>query len=347
MDRDTAIAQIQLMYPLYTGGKISSIINQASLAKDIAKEEYQRSTLQVIRDVKRYYYAVQLTQRLNTLVQDTLETLEDTRELTQKMYEAGSTRANKLDYLKTVMAVQYTRSLASEFSAKHQSALAALQLAMGVPMDTQISIANSEFPPQSLNQSYAQLFSQAQQFNPQMNMMKLAVNISDAKIIEAKSAYYPQVVLTGNIRHIENAINEGIVNEDNRDSWTIGVAMSMPIFDFGRTSHHVNTATLESKSMGEKKILVEQGLAAQIKYLFIQLDAANQQIVISEKATQTSKEYEELTEKAYQIGVTKPEDMIQASLLDAITQGNLLKAEHDAAYQLAEIEYFIGNEIQK
>ena len=347
MDRDTAIAQIQLMYPLFTGGKISSIIQQADIAKDIAKQEYQRSSLQVMRDVKRYYYAAQLTQGLQQLSQETVESLEGTRDLTKSMYEAGSATVNKLDYLKTEMAVHYTRSLASEFAAKHQSAIAALQHAMGIAMDSQISLASNEFAQANHSQNYAQLFVQAQQFNPQLGMMKLAVNISDAKVTEAKSAYFPQIAITGNIRHIENDLNTGLVNSDNRNSWTIGVAMSMPLFDFGRTSNHVQTAKQERQSMAAKQVLVEQGLAAQIKHLFIQLAAANEQKGISEKASEYSKQHVDLTEKAYQIGMSKPDDMVQASLLDAITQGNYLKAQHDAVYHLAEIEYFIGAELQK
>lgn len=347
MDRDTAIAQIQLMYPLYTGGKISSIIQQADLAKEIAKQEYHRTTLQVIRDVKRYYYAVQLTHGLNQLAQDTAESLAGTRDLTKSMYEAGSATVNKLDYLKTEMAVHYAQALASEFSAKHKSAVAALQHAMGINMDSQISLQSYDFLPTSSNQSYAQLIAQAQQFNPQLGMMKLAVSIGDAKVNEARSAYFPQIAITGNIRHIENSVNAGLVNSDNRNSWTIGVAMSMPLIDFGRTSHHINTSKLERQAMAEKQVLVEQGLAAQLKHLFIQLEAANQQNSISEKASDFSQQHVALTEKAYQIGMSKAEDMVQASLLDAITQGNHLKAQHDAAYHQTEIEYFIGSEVQK
>ncbi len=63
-NRDTTIASLQLLYPLYTGGKISSLISQAAFGKDIAQEEMRRTNLQVIRDVKRYYYAAQLTQSL-------------------------------------------------------------------------------------------------------------------------------------------------------------------------------------------------------------------------------------------------------------------------------------------
>jgi outer membrane protein TolC len=123
--------------------------------------------------------------------------------------------------------------------------------------------------------------------------------------------------------------------------------MNMPIFDFGKTSNHVNTAKLQRNQMSETQILLEQGLAAQIKNLFIGLDAANQQTVLSEKTVEFSRDYERLTEQAYQIGASKPEDMIQASIYSAVVEGSYLRAKHDSAYSMAEIEYFIGSQFNQ
>jgi outer membrane protein len=345
MDRDTATATLQMMLPLYTGGKISSVVNQAQLGKEIAQQEYHRSSLQVIRDVKRYYYAVKLTQGLATLAHDSVESLASTRDLTKVMYEAGTGNLNKLDYLKTEMAVNYAKSLETDFVAKEKSATAALIHAMGVPWNSTIKIAADDFPKTSGQQALEGLISQAQQFNPDMGIIKLAVKVADEKITEAKSAYYPQVAFTGNLRHIENDYEGGLVNDDNRNSWTIGVVMNMPIYDFGKTSNHVNTAKLQRNQMGETQLLVEQGLAAQIKNLFINLDAASQQIALSEKTLAFSQDYERLTNQAYQIGASKPEDMIQASIYNAVVEGNYLRAKHDSANTMAEIEYFIGSQI--
>lgn len=347
MDRDTATATLQMMLPLYTGGKISSIINQAGLGKEIAQEEYRRTTLQVVRDVKRYYYALKLTQGLTSLAQGTVETLATTRDLTKAMYEGGSGSINKLDYLKTEMAVNYAKSLETEFAAKEKAATAALIHAMGVPWNTQIKIVDEDFPKTSNQPALDSLIAQAQQFNADMGVIKLAVKVAQEQVYEAKSAYYPQVALTANVRRIENAFDGGLVNEDNRNSWTIGVVMSMPILDFGKTSHRVTTKQLEHSKMTEIQILVEQGLAAQIKNLFIGFDAANQQVALSEKTVSFSRDYERLTSQAYQIGASKPEDMIQASIYNAVVEGSYLRAQHDSANHMAEIEYFIGTQVKQ
>ncbi len=344
LDRDTATATLQMILPLYTGGKITSIVNQASIGREIAQKEYERTTLQVVRDVKRYYYAVKLTLGLAQLAHNTLETLQATRDMTKSMVESGSGTVNKLDYLKIEMAVNYARSLEGEFLAKNKAATAALIQTMGVPWHSDIHIAEGDYPSLSSQPALESLITQAQQFNPDMGIIKLAVKVADERVSEAKSAYYPQVAFAANARHIESAYDSGLVNEDNKNSWTIGIVMNMPILDFGKSSHHVNTAKLQRNQLNETQILVEQGLAAQIKSLFIGLEASNQQIALSEQTMSFAQDYERLSNQAFQIGAGKPEDMIQASIYAAVIEGGLIRAKHDSATSMAEIEYFVGSQ---
>jgi hypothetical protein len=58
-----------------------------------------------------------------------------------------------------------------------------------------------------------------------------------------------------------------------------------------------------------------------------------------------SRDYERLTSQAYQIGASKPEDMIQASIYSAVVEGSFLRAQHDSVNSMAEIEYFIGTQL--
>ena len=345
-NRDTAIASLQLLYPLYTGGKISSIISQAGIGKEIAQEEMRRTTLQVIRDVKRYYYAAQLTQNLTETASNTVSLLSVTRDLTKSIYEGGSETINKLDYLKTDLAVSYTKSIETDFSAKHKSALTALANAMGLSWDSKIT------PTDSMNLKLANtpdvdaLVQQANEFNPQVGILKLAVKAANAKINEAQSGHLPQVAITADASHIQNSYNAGLMTDANTNSWTIGVGVNLPLFDGWRTTSQVSTAKLQYAQMQEKQKLVEQGIASLVKNLFIELDSARQQVVISEQASKTAEENMDLTSRAFQIGASKPQDVIEAHILYAIIKGNLLRAQHDQMLKLAEIDYVLGSELQ-
>ena len=345
-NQNTTTAPLQLLYPLYTGGKISSIINQDVKGKEIAQEEMRRTTLQVLRDVKRYYYAAQLTNSLSKTAKKIHNELSNTRDLTKSLYEGGSSTVNKLDYLKTEMAVSYAKSVEIDFLGKHKSAVAALANSMGLSWDSQITV---EAPLKTESGHTAQLESlvqQATQFNPQISVLKLAVKASDEKITEARSGYFPQIALTADTTHYENGYDKGLANDTNKNSWTIGVGITMPLFNGFLTDHQVSTARLQSSQIQSKQKLVEQGIAILVKNLLIEYETAHQQIEVSEQAAKLADDHSDLTARAFQIGASKPEDMVHASILQAITEGNLLRARHDQQLNLAELDYVLGSEAQ-
>lgn len=345
-NRDTTMASLQLLYPLYTGGKISSLISQAGFGKEIAQEEMRRTHLQVVRDVKRYYYAAQLTQKLTDTAQDTVALLDTTRGLTKSLYEGGSATINKLDYLKTEMAVSYAKSVEIDFAARHQSALAALVNTMGLSWNDEVKPVDSLDIKSEANPELEALVQQANAFNPQIGVLKLAVKVANAKVDEARSGHLPMVAVTADASHIQNSYNAGLTNDTNRNSWTIGIGVSLPLFDGWRTTSQVHTAQLQHEQMQERQKLVEQGVAALIKNLFIEFDSARQQLSLSEQASHTSQENMDLTSRAFQIGASKPEDVVEASILHAIIQGNLFRSQHDQLLKLAEIDYVLGSEAE-
>lgn len=346
MDQNISSAALQLMYPLYTGGKITSIINQSVIGKEIAQEEYRRTSLQVIRDVKRYYYAGQLTQELHKTAKEIVSSLNSTRDFTKSLYEGGSETVNKLDFLKTELAVSYAKSVEIDFASKHKSALAALVNTMGANWDTQITIEAPLDNKTNQDPQLDALILQANQFNPQINILKLAVRASNEKIDEARSGFFPQVALTAEAKHLDSNVDSALINGSTKDSWTIGIGLSLPLFNGGMTSNQVSTARLQSLQMQDKQKLVERGIATLIKNLFIEFDAARQQIAVSEQASKLAQENVDLTTSALQIGASKPQDMVEASILEAIVKGNLLRARHDQQLQIAEINYVLGTEAQ-
>lgn len=346
MDQNVSSAALQLMYPLYTGGKITSIINQAGIGKDIAQEEIRRTSLQVVRDVKRYFYAAQLTRDLDNTAKEIVSQLSSTCDFTKGLYEGGSESVNKLDFIKTELAVSYAKSVEADFASKHKAALAALANTMGISWDSQISIETPLNTLSNPNPELENLVKQANQFNPQINILRLAVRASNEKIDEARSGYLPQIAITAEAKHLESNTDSALINGSTKDSWTIGIGLSMPLFNGGMTTHQVNTAKFQSEQTQEKQKLVEQGVATLIKNLFIEYESAKQQIMISEQATKQAKENVELTSRAMQIGASKPQDMIEASILEGIVKGNLLRAQHDQQLQLAEIDYVLGSEAQ-
>ena len=344
--RDLGTASLNLLYPIYTGGKRSSLSKQAKLGIDIAKTGARRADLQVIHDTRRYYYASILTAKLRDLAQEHVDSLGVTRDLTQALYQGGSLKANKLDYLRTEVAVSVAESFHAEFSARHKAALAALSYSMGLKWDASPTLDTEQFPQgKTEDTTLEQAIEDALRFNPNNEILHLAVKINEAGIDEARSNYYPKVALTSSINYIDSSLDGGITNSTNRNSWTLGIAMSMPLFNGFATQHKVAAAQSKYARSQEQKLLLEQGLAAQVKNLLLEIDRTRKLSDIGAKGADFATDNRRLSILAYQQNTVPVDDMIEAHLQEAIMKSNLFRAQHDQLLSTANLDLLLGGQL--
>ena len=172
MGRDTVISRLNLMLPLYTGGKISAIVEQAKQGIAIAKQGKVRTQNQIIFDVKKYYYGVVVAKQLKKLTSDTLIRMEFTRDLTSKLYQGGSLQVKKTDYLRSKMSVNTISVFHEEIKAKEVMAKAALANVMGYTWDKQIDVKTQKLPVPTMNKSMESMVEQAYEYNPDYKTIK-------------------------------------------------------------------------------------------------------------------------------------------------------------------------------
>lgn len=347
LGRDNSLHSLEMTYPLYTGGKRSSLIEQAKIAVDIANHEVRRTNLQVVQDVKRYFFAALYTQQLVALAEDITLSFDVLREITQAFYEGGSNSVNKLDLLRSRLAHTMAASTLAELKAKHESALAALTFTMGLGWQEEIHLSSDNYPSTLDAVSLDHLIEQALNFNPEIQKIALAVDVYGAKIEQAKSGYYPTLALVGSYNAFNTNIDGGLNTEANRRSWSIGIGLQMNLFEGGRTKHKVSAAKTEQQKMEQQRLLVSEGVATKVKSLFLQIQAAKQQIEITEQSLDTSQENRDLTSRAYQTGAVDTQQVIESDLLDAMVRANHYRALHDKALHIAEVTYLLGKEAYK
>ncbi|MES9815290.1 MAG: TolC family protein [Candidatus Thiodiazotropha sp.] len=345
LGRDTSHYSLEMTYPLYTGGKRSSLIEQARLGVDIATKEVHRTNLQIVQDVKRYYYAALYTRQLAALAEDITISFEVLRDITQAFYDGASESVNKLDLLQSKLAHTLAEATYEELAAKHQAALAALSFTMGLEWQEQIQLGTQEYPDAANSLELDRLIGQAEKFNPQIEQLALAVEAYEAKVDEARSDHYPTIGLMASVVEFDNDLDGGLSVEENEHSWQLAIGMELKLFDGGLIKHRVAAAKAEKAQKEQQRLLLSESTATQIKHLFIQTGAARKQVDITQQAVETSQQNLDLSNRAYQTGAVKTEKIIEANLLDAMVRANLARASHDQALHLAEIAYLLGSEV--
>lgn len=98
LDNKSIISDLTLTYPIFTGGKVSSIIKQVENSVLISQNNVALAETEITLNVKKAYFAVILTDQLLQIGTDAFERFEATYNLTESLYQTGSGTVNKIDF---------------------------------------------------------------------------------------------------------------------------------------------------------------------------------------------------------------------------------------------------------
>ncbi|MCK9605682.1 MAG: TolC family protein [Methylomonas sp.] len=345
VDKDLVQSSLNLTYPLFTGLKREALVAQAEKGIKIAEQGQRKTTLEVVRDVKKYYYAAQFAIQMEKLADDTLERFKALEDLTERLYQHGSMKVKKTDYLRTKTTTAVTRTMLSEARYAREMAHEALGNAMGREWSDNVVLAEAD-QATPISEGLRELVELAQNFNPDIQQLKLAVQISDDQITEARSGYFPMIGIQAEVHDIQTPYHGGLTNTANRDGWTIGVGMQWNLFDGFQTTGKVNQAKARQRKLASQQILLDQAIALQVKQQFLSIRNANNQTKDSQEAVDYASENRKLHVRAYQEELVETKDVIEAQIVETFAQSTHYRARYALEMGLLSLEYLIGQNVQ-
>lgn len=344
--RDTVLGRLELNYPIYTGGKISAIIEQARLNKGIKEQSIIRDESGIVFDVKKYYYGYVLTSELYSLIDSIYENMKFSRDLTKEFLEHGTDlKIKRTDYLNIKLLTTLIESTLSKIELNQKMLEGAIANLIGLKYNDVIKIKYNKQKILKSNTSLVNLIKNAHNFNPGINSINLALKIKDEQIKEKDAEYYPMVNLFGNVSHTYNSYDYGYVNKDNENSWTIGVAIKMSLFNGYKTKNEVLEKRLDRRIVEEQKVLLEEGLALMLKNEFLKSSIGYKQVQTLKEAVKTATENSKMNFKGYQYEMVEAKDLVQSQLMEVYVKADYLKNVHDYLVSLAMIDKLIGSKV--
>ena len=344
-DKDMVQSSLNLTYPIFTGLKREALVAQAEKGVQIAEQGQRKTTLEVIRDVKKYYYGAQFAIQMEKLADDTLERFKALEELTERLFQHGSMKVKKTDYLRTKTTTAVTRTMLSEAKYAREMAHEALGNAMGQEWNESYVLTEAD-EATPISEGLQQLVESAQSFNPDIQQLKLAVQISEDQITEARSGYFPMIGFQAEVHDIQTPYHGGLTNTANRDGWTIGVGMQWNLFDGFQTTGKVNQAQAQQRKLESQQILLDQAIALQVKQQFLSIRNANNQTKDSKDAVGFATENRKLHIRAYQDELVETKDVIESQIVETFAESAHYRARYALEMGLLSLEYLIGQNVQ-
>jgi len=346
MGRDTATAQAEVQYALYSGGKITALQEQAKAGIAYADESAKLTDDGIVRNVRKYYATVILSQKLQKLMQDTVDRMQATYDLTEAFYQGESMKVKKTDYLRSKMTLLNMKSILASFKNATNLAKSALAFEMGLKDEKDIEVEEASIPAVSLDETLEEYYQRLYLNNHQVKQLNIGLQAKEAKMDEVKSGYLPMVGLYANAQSLYNNEHGGIINSQNNDSWNIGIAVKYNLFSGGLTQAQTQEAKAQKLKLKAQKAYLESGLQLQAKSAFLKTKTALTQMEIMKEASLTAKENSDLNFRAYEEEMVDTKDVLESQFMRSLTEAAYYKTEYEAIVNQAELEYLIGSSLK-
>jgi multidrug efflux system outer membrane protein len=298
---------LDLSYELDLWGRVRRSNESAVALAEASAATYQTVLLGVQADVAQAYFTLRSLATEHDLVVRSIETRRQALALVQKLFNGGA--SDKLDVLRaeTELASAESDALVLDqrrAALRHALAVLCGQSPEGFAVDDQAAL------PVTVPALPVGLPSEVLERRPDVAAAERALAASNAQIGVAKAAFFPSIKLIGSAGYNSTDLNS-LLNSDSRQ-WSLGPAVSLPIFQGGRNVANYDRAKAayaESVANYRTQVLVafqevEDGLSG-LRYL-------DEQSAVLARAVSSSREAAKLSTIRYKSGLVSYLEVVDA-----------------------------------
>ncbi|MBT4818268.1 MAG: TolC family protein [Lentisphaerae bacterium] len=212
-----------------------------------------------------------------------------------------------------------------------------LAYAMGIPVHSAFEIA--ELPDEVQREELPrteQLVDEAARERPELRAALSRVEASRADVAAGQAAYWP--TLGANV----SAGHEDTEFWPERDEWSVGLAVTFPLFDGFERKHRVARARADlGRAMADCADLL-QGIELEVWTAYWELTEAAEAMVAAGTLTASARESARLAEGEYKNGIVSIVGLIDAQTAQTEADRRLIQARLDWYTAKARFEWSVG-----
>lgn len=280
--------QIQLVQPIWVGGRIKYRVQQAKYGVRFASQSERRVRQLLEFNVTRAYLSVLLSRHLRDLAERSVAKTKFIERTTKARIERDPFRTSTFE----LHRVQSYRGLFEEqvvrFRVAEKRAKAALLLAMGMPQSGELDIANEELGFDEVVVSSEESIAVAVGSRPEVTQAVIGSRVADLDYRLAIAEFLPEIAAFGRFASIHDDRNFANPNDDVE--WAGGVVATIQLTNGGRRRAEKRIAThRKSKAIAtinQVKLLVEQ----EVRDATLELEQAQANATITQASHESAVE---------------------------------------------------------
>lgn len=296
--------------PLFDFFRTKNALTAARAGVRSSEINVRSTRAQVVLQVAQAYFDAVLAQRQVEIAEVTLQQAERTFEETRLSFEQGA--APEFDLVRAEVTRDNQRTLLIHYRVQRDTTLVSLRRLIGVPLDQPLQLT-SRLDTNDLEELLATARKAAgiQSDNRlAVAQAKEAVAAREASVKLARAEYYP-ILSAGT--------DLGLVNYENtpfqgdwRTNWTIGVTLSLPIFDGFRRNANVNSARADLAAAKAQLQLTSEVADVEVAQARANVEASRSQLENSIRTVKQAQRAYEIAELRFSQGASTHLEIVDA-----------------------------------
>lgn len=321
--------------PLFMGGRTVLGYQQAQITHEVAERGRARVEHEAIFGVIRAYYGVLLAQDAQVTVDAAVRTAEANLAAAESRFEAGVVVAS--DAL--AARVRLARLKEEAIAAANQVRItrAALNDAMGVPLDQSYRIAGRLDPPPLRQERLEGLEALAREHRPDYRQVALEEQRLEKEVRRVRGAFLPTMHLLGNYE-----VNNQRFSSDGQDSWSVGVVLNWNLFRGGAD----HARMVEAQATHQRAIALRERMASsialEVRDAFLALQTTRERVAVARDAVAHAEESLRIVQDRYDAGLTTIVELLDSETALTTARTNLIRTLYDATVGQARLDLSLG-----
>lgn len=220
-------------------GRVASL-SEAALALYLGTEEGRKAAqVSLVASVANTWLALVADDEQLALTRQTLSTREESLRLTRLRFENGA--ASELDFRQSQSLYEGARVAFAQQQRQRAQNLNALALLLGAPVPTDLQ-APAAMASLALPDLPAGMPSDVLARRPDVRQAEQQLIAANANIGAARAAFFPRISLTAGLGSASSELTDLV--QGGSWGWTVAPQLLLPIFDAGRNTAGLQSATV-------------------------------------------------------------------------------------------------------
>lgn len=331
---------LSLNIPLYTGGQVEGAIAVAKLGKTNAQEEVLRVEQATKLSAIEGYFALLAYEELRDVYHESVDNLQGHLDNVTAQYNVGTVA--KLDVLSSNVSLAEAKTNAVTADNYVANAEASLNNLLGLPLQTQLILADHQLPFDPYNITLQEALDYAMKYRPEVLQAAIAVQQAEEQIGIAGAGNKPTVSVGAG----QNWSDTSFPGTDYNNGWSVNGGITFKFFDGGATSAKVAQAKESLLKARESEQQTREAVQLQVKQAYLDIQSAAQKVEATKTSVEEAKESFKIARVRYQAGVGINLDVLDAQLNLNTARTNYIQALYDYNVGIAELEQAMGMDVR-